>query len=250
MIDAAPSAVPARGEPGDERLSAAPAGRCYRCCKPALLCVCERIEVVANRTRVSILQHPRERLHPLGTARIAALGLARASLLIPRDVANRSLAVPPITTARAGLLYPSPDATALESLAPDAMPHGLIVLDGTWSQTRGLYRENPWLAGLPHYALSPARPSRYRIRRAPRPSYVSTVEAIVAALRLIEPETERLGHLLAIFDAMIDDQIAHAAVHRRPRRPERKLARRAGNAQTHAEAKARRAKRVRRGSHA
>jgi DTW domain-containing protein YfiP len=203
-----------------------PTGRCYRCCKPALLCICARVEAIANRTRITILQHPRERLHPLGTARIASLALSNSELLIPRDVANRSLAVPPITAPGTGLLFPSVEATPLEGLDPAAMPSGLIVLDGTWSQARKLYQGNPWLESLPHYALTPSSPTRYRIRRAPRPNYISTVEAIVSALRLIEPETQRLNHPLAVFDTMIDDQIAYAQAHRRPRRPERKIARR------------------------
>ena len=39
----------------------------------------------------------------------------------------------------------------------------LLVLDGTWSQARALYRQNPWLTGIPHFQLSPEAPSRYRI---------------------------------------------------------------------------------------
>jgi DTW domain-containing protein YfiP len=214
------------GSQGPARTARAePRARCLRCAKPESHCVCARIPRVSNRTPVFILQHPRERFHPIGTARIARLGLARSALLVPRAAAARSLAValePPPGTA---LLFPSAGARDLATLAPAERPSGLIVLDGTWSQAGKLYRANAWLGALPHVALSPAAPTRYRIRRAPRPGFISTIEAIVAALALIEPATPGLAELLAAFDAMIDAQLAFR--HRAPRRPLRKLRRRA-----------------------
>ncbi len=198
---------------------------CYHCFKPLPLCLCARLQRVANRTAITILQHPRERFHALGTARIARLGLENVRLLSPRGVASRSLRIPPCATPGTGLLFPSKTARELDATERDEIPDGLVILDGTWSHVRGLYRANPWLHALPHFALTPAAPSRYRIRREPRADYVSSIEAIVQALRIIEPETPGLDGLLAVFDSMIDDQVAYA--HRRPRKPERKLLRRA-----------------------
>ena len=58
------------------------------------------------------------------------------------------------------------------------------------------------------YRRAPAQPGRYRIRRAPKPAVqLSTIEAIVAALQTIEPETPGLGGLIEAFDGMIDRQI-------------------------------------------
>jgi len=39
---------------------------------------------------------------------------------------------------------------------------------------------------LSHYRLAPAQPGRYRIRREPQLDYLSTIEAIVAALRILD----------------------------------------------------------------
>jgi DTW domain-containing protein YfiP len=130
-----------------------------------------------------------------------------ARLLVPRDAAHRSLSIQLEPPPRTALLFPSTDARDLRTLSPEEHPRGLVVLDGTWSQVRSLYRENPWLDALPHLALSPAAPSRYRIRRAPRPEYVSTIEATVAALRILEPDTPGLNGLLEAFDSMIEAQI-------------------------------------------
>lgn len=175
---------------------------------------------MANRTFVTILQHPRERFHAIGTARIAQLGLEKARIVVPRDCFTRSLEQRFDVAPGTGLLFPRPGARLLEDLDEHERPSGLIVLDGTWSQARGLYRENEWLGDLPHYALQPPAPTRYRIRKAPRAEYISTLEAIVRALEILEPETTGLQALLGVFDTMIDRQIVHQG--RNPRRQTRK----------------------------
>lgn len=201
------------------------AGRetCYKCFKPGLLCICGRVPRVANRTRITIVQHPRERFHAIGTARIARLGLANAALVVPRAVAPRSLRVGLDLAPGCALLFPGESARELAEVVADDPPQSLVVLDGTWSQARGLLRENPALGDLPRVKLSPAAPSRYRIRRSPRGQYLSTIEAIVQALGILEPETLHLDGLLGAFETMIDEQIVYA--NRNPRRPERKIAR-------------------------
>ena len=211
------------------RLCAPQGGRetCYGCFKPSFLCLCGRVRRVANRTRITILQHPRERFHAIGTARIARLGLTNSALLLPRAVAPRSLRIPVDLTPGSALLFPGGSARELAELEPAELPRGLVVLDGTWSQARKLLRENPSLGDLPRVKLSPASPSRYRIRKEPRGNYVSTVEAIVQALALIEPETPGLDGLIDLFETMIDEQIVYA--NRNPRRPLRKIARQIGS---------------------
>ena len=53
---------------------------CYRCLKPKVACICAFIKTVGNQTGIIILQHPRERAHAIGTARIARLGLKKVLL--------------------------------------------------------------------------------------------------------------------------------------------------------------------------
>ena len=196
---------------------------CYICFKPQVFCLCGRVRPVANRTRVTILQHPRERFHAIGTARIARLGLTNSEVLLPRAVAPRSLRIPVSLVPGSALLFPGTGARDLAEFEPEEGLPGLVVLDGTWSQARSLLRENPELGALPQVRLNPTSPSRYRIRKEPRGGYVSTIEAIVQALQLIEPETPGLDGLMGVFETMIDEQIVYA--NRNPRRPLRKMAR-------------------------
>ena len=120
----------------------------------------------------------------------------------------------------AALLFPGPSAIDLAELPPDQRPDPLVVVDGTWPNARRIVRLNPWLSELPRVALSPSAPGNYRIRQARRPEVqLSTVEAIVAALRLLEPDNEEPLQLLQAFDTMIDRQIELSRGGIRPRYP-------------------------------
>jgi DTW domain-containing protein YfiP len=151
------------------------------------------------------LQHHREFRHPVGTARIARLGLQRIQVRVARRA--RALAVDAQVPGRTALLYPHPDARRLRDLPREQYPENLLLLDGTWSQASAMYRANAWLHRLPHVALQPVSESRYRIRRQPRLGCLSTIEALVQALRQLEPETIGLDGLLQVFDGMVQQQI-------------------------------------------
>jgi DTW domain-containing protein len=182
---------------------------CYRCHKPQVTCICSGLQRVPNRTEVLVLQHPRERLHPIGTARFAQLGLERSRVEVAWNAGAHETSPPAWIPSGTALLYPTPDARDLRAVPPDELPRQLLVLDGTWNTARTLYRDKLWLHTLPHYRFLPSAPGRYRLRREPQHDYVSTIEAIVEALRILEPTTRGLDALLAAFDAMIDRQIAY-----------------------------------------
>jgi DTW domain-containing protein YfiP len=181
------------------------------------VCYCGALPRIETETRVVILQHPRERDMPIGTARMASLCLPQAELHVglrwgdslPLARALRDPARPPI------LLYPGPGAGDILR-APPRGPVTLIVVDGTWSQAKSVVRDNPVLQALPRYAFAPPSPSQYRIRREPRADYVSTIEAVMHVLGALEGEPARFLRLLDPLRAMVDAQLACQA--RAPRR--------------------------------
>ena len=180
---------------------------CYACDTVASHCICARVDGVDNRTAITLVQHPRERRHPFGTARIARLGLSNFAMhvLEPDD---------PLDVPRdAAVLFPDPGAPSLTELPPSSRPRHLVVIDGTWAHASQLRRNHPSLAPLSAVTLPPGPPSRYRIRREPSDEAISTIEAIVRALRVLEPETRGVDGLLDTFDAMIDDQLETRSAH-------------------------------------
>jgi len=205
-------------------VAAPPRPYCYRCFKAASVCVCPTLARVANRTRIHILQHPRERHFPIGTVRFAELGLTACEVEVNRPWSgepSRLSAQPP---PGAALLFPSPTARAVETLPASQRPSTLVVLDGTWHQVKALLKNNEWLQALPHLYLAEPTPSGYRIRAEPQVHYLSTLEAIVATLRHLEPDTAGFDALLQAFAGMIDTQVLRSAARQVRRRPSRNRA--------------------------
>ena len=160
--------------------------RCERCLRPENHCLCALIPQLDSRTRVLILQHPSEVNHALNTARLAALGLNNAQLEVAEvfDHLETLLNVPGY---QARLLFPGEEATALTPQAAETGPMLLVVPDGTWRKARKLLHLNPLLASLPRVTLENSPVSRYRLRKAPGPDALSTLEAITHALQTLEP---------------------------------------------------------------
>jgi len=180
--------------------------QCLRCLRPLTHCLCPLIPHLDSRTRVLLLQHPSEVNHALNTARLAALGLSNAELIVGEVFDDLpTLLNRPGYQAR--LLFPAEDAQPLQAYAPTDEPLLLVVPDGTWRKARKMLHLNPLLAALPRVTLADGGVSRYRLRKAPGPGALSTIEAIVQALQTLEaPAT--FEPLLKPFEALIEGQIA------------------------------------------
>lgn len=196
-----------------------------------MVCLCTHLPAIATRTRVVILQHPRESTVPIGTARLAELGLRNAErhvgIEFSSDASVRAALDNP--AAPAILLYPGPGARDLSKEPPEG-PVTLVAIDGTWWQAQKIFKKNPELRALPRYGLSPESPSRYRIRREPAVHCVSTIEALVLALSELEENAAPLEALLAPFDALVEQQLDYARTkaerrsrHREKSRPARPI---------------------------
>lgn len=180
--------------------------QCPRCLRPNTHCLCALIPSLDSRTRVLLLQHPSEVNHALNTARLAALGLVNAQLVVGEVFEGlQTLLNPPGYQAR--LLFPGEDAQPLQAYSPSDEPLLLVVPDGTWRKARKLLHLNPLLAALPRVTLTAGAVSRYRLRKAPGPGALSTVEAIVQALTVLEAP-QSFEPLLRPFEALIEGQIA------------------------------------------
>ncbi len=91
---------------------ALPRAVCSGCRRPASVCYCRHVTPLETTTRIVLLQHPRERDVPIGTARMANLCLPNAELYVGvkwsgSAALTRALSDP---TRPAALLYPSPGA--------------------------------------------------------------------------------------------------------------------------------------------
>jgi DTW domain-containing protein YfiP len=153
---------------------------------------------------VLVLQHPSESGHALNTGRLAVLGLENAQLLVGEHFDE--LLADWAHSHDPALLFPDEQALCLADVGTVAVrPLLLIVPDGTWRKARKLLHLNPLLAALPRVSLPEGPVSRYRLRKAPMPGALSTVEAIATALEILEARS--FAPLLAPFEKLIEGQI-------------------------------------------
>jgi DTW domain-containing protein YfiP len=175
--------------------------------RPSAVCHCELIPRIENQTEIIIAQHIRERSHPFNTARIVNQSLTNSKLLVDyaENFENHSHQI----DSETAILFPSKSAIELKELPRQEHPKKLLLLDGTWNQAKRMYRKWPAIHRLPHYKLSPNQPGQYRIRLEPDDLSLSTVEATVMALNVLEPELENVDQLLKVFETMVQRQLAH-----------------------------------------
>lgn len=183
-----------------------PRPRCERCLRPASHCVCAHVPSICNSMRVLVLQHPDEARHPLNTARLAVLGLQNAQLLVGESFPELNDMIASVEQAL--LLFPGKGLGAPVPLTGKQAGTCslLIVPDGTWRKARRIMQANPVLDTLPRLSLPEGEPSQYRVRKASETAAVSTIEAIVRALSILEPEHD-FQPLLKPFNAMVEQQI-------------------------------------------
>jgi DTW domain-containing protein YfiP len=200
-----------RGSPTPDR---SPRATCPRCLRPQRACLCALARPTAHRTEVLVLQHPQERRQAKNSVALLRLSLARCEVVVGERFAPDELEALLHRPGRATrLLYPdvsaAPAPTAA-TLAPGT-PLRLVVIDATWRKSLRLLLEHPALAALPRLALEAPAPTRYRaIRAARRTDQVSTLEATVQALAMLEGGAFDGGPLLAAFDDFVEGVAARS----------------------------------------
>ena len=177
-------------------------GRCPRCLLLASYCVCAVIgPAQTHAPEVLIIRHQWEAWKSTGTARIAGLLLANLRIVDMAPEHPEPVRALLAQLSDAWLLYPGKEAAARLTTPPRT----LVVLDGTWRQTRKMLRRLPELSRLPRFALEAAAPAgpHSRLREAPDPSARSTLESIAAALGQLHSPT--LGqHLLDLHQHFVN----------------------------------------------
>jgi tRNA-uridine aminocarboxypropyltransferase len=145
-------------------------------------CLCADIPVVPTRTRIVIVRHASELYRSSNSGRLAHLALPNSEIL---DHAIEGAPIDDARLAIAGswLLYPEGEP---RTRAPEPPPSRLIVLDGTWQQSRRMRQRLIGLRGLPVLRLPDEEAPPDRLRASPGRGLVSTIEAIARALRLLE----------------------------------------------------------------
>ena len=198
---------------------------CPQCRKPEDLCVCAAIAPVTARVGAVILQHPQEQAEDLGSGWIAHRQLANSILRVGLSWPSlkRVIDDDDVEMKRWGVLYLGAAKEAPRQGEPELLVlgrkgerlpeapsilrslHGLILIDGTWSQAKSLWWRNPWLLKAHRLVLNPPARSRYgKLRREPRRESLAVIEAAAFALSRLEHRPELEADILKPFDLLVE----------------------------------------------
>jgi DTW domain-containing protein YfiP len=172
---------------------------CGACRRPIKSCLCGFIQSQNTKLPVLIVQHPDESNHPFTTAYLASLGASSVQLCCALDLTEQQcrslLHLNPADDLALLYIdhhYDEHDARTIDCLVPESIDliadlSGLVVLDGTWRNTRELLLRNTWLATLTTLSLKNLEQSEYTIRKG-EDNTVCTLEAIDRLLRIASPK--------------------------------------------------------------
>ena len=182
--------------------------RCETCRLKPSHCVCALRPSLSVRAGVCLIMADIEPLKPSNTGWLIAD-------LVPNTWAfgwSRVAVDPALTTLLADpqwqsyVVFPgeyvAPErvVTELPTTAPQAGKRPLFVLlDGTWSEARKMFRRSPYLDHLPVLSLQPGHDSTYRLRRSAHAQHFCTAEVAAQCLALAH-EPLAADILTAYFD--------------------------------------------------
>lgn len=182
-------------------------GRCAGCRLIATHCLCALRPLVSTRAGVCLIMGDIEALKPSNTGWLVAdvvtdtwaFGWSRTA--VDPDLLAL-LADPqwqPVLVFPGEFVPPGRVVTELPPAGEGGKKPLFVLLDGTWSEARKMFRKSPYLDHLPVLSLHPDQVSNYRLRRSARESHFCTSE--VAALCLaLAGETHAAESLAAWLD--------------------------------------------------
>lgn len=174
--------------------------RCQGCLLPQINCLCDTISPQVARNRFCLVMFDTEPMKPSNTGRLIAdilpetlaFGWSRTEPdpALLKAVANTDYQ--PVVVFPAS--YADPGRAVITTPPCEGKPLLFIMLDGTWSEARKMFRKSPWLDKLPVMSLNVTTPSRYTLREAHGEGQHCTAE--IAAALLQQAGDEAASHAL------------------------------------------------------
>ncbi|MBY0515425.1 MAG: DTW domain-containing protein [Bacteriovoracaceae bacterium] len=171
-----------------------PKDPCLGCFLHKERCICAHMPSLKLKTKVTLVVHAKELKRTTNTGRLAMKILTHSEMRI-RGEGRESLDLSDllIPEFRTLLFYPSSDAVELnrELVAVSPLPIQLIVPDGNWRQASKVHTRHPELKNVQRVQITTPNPNPHHMRVETTEAGMATLEAIAAALGIIEGEEVR-----------------------------------------------------------
>jgi len=171
---------------------------CKNCLRPSYQCICNKVKTLDNSTYILLLQHPQEQYKLLNSAKLSQLCLTNSSLKVGLSWRNLAQAIEKEIDKKQwavlylrGIIDPTRKIEIFDT-KKCLMPlktkfQGIIVLDGSWKQSKAIWWRNPWLLKLNRITLNPEHES---LRGQSKKEGLSTIEAIAMAFDCLGENAE------------------------------------------------------------
>lgn len=161
--------------------------RCQGCLLPKKRCLCDTIKPVAARSRFCLVMFDTEPMKPSNTGRLIAdilpdtLAFEWSRTEPPQALIDlcASDEYQPMVVFPAS--YAGSERQVLTAPA-SGKPPLFIMLDGTWTEARKMFRKSPYLDALPVISVDLSRVSAYQLREAHAVDQYCTAEVAIALL--------------------------------------------------------------------
>lgn len=181
--------------------------RCQRCLLPLKQCLCDTLRPATARSRFCLVMFDTEPMKPSNTGRLiadvlpdtAAFQWSRTEPLQALvDLVDDSNYQPMVVFPAS---YADSHRTVLTTPPPNGKPPLFILLDGTWTEARKMFRKSPYLDALPIISVDLRKTSAYRLREAHADGQYCTAEVAIALLELAgdAPAAQGLADHFALF---------------------------------------------------
>ncbi|MFC0179908.1 tRNA-uridine aminocarboxypropyltransferase [Thorsellia kenyensis] len=189
--------------------------RCHRCLIAISLCVCNKAICVEQSHRFILVMYRGEAIKPSNTGRLIAeilpntlafqwgrTSVDQELLLAISDDQYDTYIVFPERYA-----YPAQEVLNREAFSKRYNSNRLrkmqfIILDGTWSEAKKMFRKSEYLKGLPLLSINETDAHEYMLREASREEQLGTVSVALSILKMIN-ETKAFTNLLSYTDEFI-----------------------------------------------
>ncbi|WPO97368.1 tRNA-uridine aminocarboxypropyltransferase [Buttiauxella sp. HR94] len=163
--------------------------RCQRCLLPLKQCLCATLQPSSARSRFCLVMFDTEPMKPSNTGRLIAdilpdTAAFQWSRTEPPQALLDLVADPDYQPM---VVFPAAYAGSehqVITMPPSGKPPLFIMLDGTWTEARKMFRKSPYLDRLPVISVDLSRVSAYRLREAQVEGQYCTAEVAIALLDL------------------------------------------------------------------
>lgn len=166
--------------------------RCDRCRLDERYCICAWQPTITTTAGMCLLMYDSEPFKPSNTgwliadivADTYAFSWSRVGDMQPvKELLNDGSWQPYVVFPGE---YAQPARVKQQLIATTSKRPLFILLDGTWTEARKMFRKSPYLNELPVLSLTPAQFSRYQLRRSNNEAHLCTAEVAALCLELAD----------------------------------------------------------------